>query len=98
MILSDNFHKPVLLSLVIEALKVEKGKKYIDATIGGGGYTEEILKLGGFVLGIDADKDAIEYVRKKCETRNSKFEINKQIFLEQGNFSNLKNIAGKYGF
>lgn len=91
MILSDNFHKPVLLSLVIEALKVEKGKKYIDATIGGGGYTEEILKLGGIVLGIDADKDAIDYVREK-------FKANKQIFLEQGNFANLKKIASKYGF
>lgn len=101
MILSDNFHKPVLLSLVIEALKVEKGKKYIDATIGGGGYTEEILKLGGIVLGIDADKDAIEYVRKKFPAKGwsaSGREVNKKLFLEQGNFANLKKIASKYGF
>ncbi len=91
MILSENFHKPVLLSQVIEALKIEKGKKYIDATIGGGGYTKEILKLGGIVLGIDADKDAIDFDREK-------FKDCKQIFLEQGNFANLKSIASKYGF
>jgi len=91
MINTYSFHKPVLLPEAIELLKVEKGKKYIDATIGGGGYTEEILELGGIVLGIDADKDAIDYVSKK-------FEGNKQLFLEQGNFANLKNIASKFGF
>jgi 16S rRNA C1402 N4-methylase RsmH len=53
MILSDSFNKPVLISQVLEALKVEKGKKYIDATIGGGGYAEKILIRGG---GIEIDQ------------------------------------------
>lgn len=53
------FHTPVLLKEVIEALKIEKGKKYIDATFGGGGHFAEIVRRGGIVLGIDQDRDAV---------------------------------------
>lgn len=97
MILPENlpaqagFHTPVLLPRVMEGLDVKPGKKYIDATLGGGGYTDEILKLGGIVLGIDQDQDAIDFVRQK-------YQINKDIFLEHGNFRDLKEIAHSYGF
>jgi 16S rRNA C1402 N4-methylase RsmH len=67
MVVSTSYHLPVLLPEVLLGLKVEKGKKYIDATLGGGGYAFEILKRGGIVLGIDWDDEAIEYVRKKLE-------------------------------
>ncbi|MBI2190057.1 MAG: 16S rRNA (cytosine(1402)-N(4))-methyltransferase, partial [Candidatus Levybacteria bacterium] len=53
----NNFHTPVLLQEVLEFLRIEKGKKYIDATIGGGGHSFEILKRGGIVLGIDCDEE-----------------------------------------
>lgn len=91
MILTSSFHEPVLLSRVIESLGIKKDKKYIDATLGGGGYTDEILKSGGIVLGIDQDQDAIDFVRQK-------FQTGKELFLEQGNFGDLKKIAHKYGF
>ena len=65
-----SFHTPVLLSQVLSALRIEKGKKYIDATLGGGGYAFEILKLGGIVLGIDADQDALKYVEEKCKVQS----------------------------
>ena len=91
MILSSNFHLPVLLPQVLEGLKVEPENKYVDATIGGGGYSFEIIKRGGIVLGIDADEDALSFVRNK-------FGINKKLFLEHGNFADLKRIAEKYGF
>ena len=56
---------PVLLPQVLEGLKVEPENKYVDATIGGGGYSFEIIKRGGIVLGIDADEDALSFVRNK---------------------------------
>ena len=90
MILPQEFHIPVLLNQVINYLNVSPGKKYIDATIGAGGYAFEILKLGGVVLGIDLDQDAIDYIR---EYRNGK-----NICLQQGNFRDIKKIAEKYGF
>lgn len=92
------FHTPVLLSEVIGAFGIEKGKKYIDATIGGGGYSFEILKRGGIVLGIDKDPEAIQYVREKLEDRSWTLEIKNNLFLEQGNFANLKEIALSNGF
>lgn len=91
MIQPSNFHTPVLLSQVISALFVAKGKKYIDATLGGGGYTDEILKRGGIVLGIDRDWDAIEYVRGKHASHEN-------LNLVQGNFADLKKIAHSKGF
>ena len=38
-------HKPVLVKKVIDFLDVGRGKRYIDATLGGGGHTEAILAL-----------------------------------------------------
>src|SRR3989344_1131890 len=84
-------HKPVLLKEVIEFLNVQTGAKYIDATVGGGGYAIEILKLGGIVLGIDLDKDAIDYIKNK-------FKIDKELVLARGNFAEIKNIAEENGF
>ena len=68
----NNFHTPVLLKEVIDNLRVEKGKKYIDATIGGGGHAIEILKRGGEVLGIDVDRDVIQYIGSEIKNQKSK--------------------------
>ncbi|GIW69973.1 MAG: hypothetical protein KatS3mg101_0720 [Patescibacteria group bacterium] len=45
------YHKPVLLKEAVEHLKVNKGQKYIDATLGDGGHAIEILKMGGDSFG-----------------------------------------------
>lgn len=82
-----SFHESVLLRETVDFLRVKEGKKYIDATLGGGGHTQEILKLGGEVLGIDQDPEAINYVRNNL--KNSKLKI------IQGNFRNIDNLARK---
>lgn len=80
------FHKSVLLTEVVDFLKVVPGGRYIDATLGGGGHSEEILKSGGIVLGIDLDEDAVKNAQDK-------FKNNPRIKIAQGNFNNLKQIA-----
>lgn len=80
----SDFHKSVLLKEAIAGLRVEKDKKYIDATLGGGGHSFEILRLGGIVLGIDVDKDAIEHV-EKLKPEN--------LTLVRGNFRDIDKIA-----
>ncbi|MGH7198840.1 MAG: 16S rRNA (cytosine(1402)-N(4))-methyltransferase RsmH [Candidatus Omnitrophota bacterium] len=63
-------HRPVLVSEVIDQLRIRPEGKYIDGTIGAGGHTEEILKkLGekGRVLGIDRDPEILNVVREKME-------------------------------
>lgn len=87
-------HEPVLLQQVIEELKVENGKFYIDATLGGGGHTEEILKRGGRVLGIDQDKDARRHVQETLE----EYVKSSGLVISDGNFRNIKSIAEENGF
>lgn len=85
--MQSDYHKSVLLREVTDLLQVKKGKKYIDATLGGGGHTKAILKLGGRVLGIDLDPDAIRYVRNRLE-----------VNVVQGNFKDIDKIARSVGF
>lgn len=81
----NSYHTPVLLKEVTNLLRVEKDKKYIDATLGGGGHSEAIIEAGGTVLGIDIDAQALEYVRK---TYN-----NRKLTLVKGNFRDINQIA-----
>jgi len=83
------YHTPVLKEEVIESLNVKAGGKYIDATIGGGGHTEEIIKRGGLVLGIDQDAEAIEHLRKK---------LGEKVILVLDNFKNIEKIARNNNF
>ncbi len=98
-------HTPVLLDEVLEGfginLRVSSVSKvsgvsrgiYIDGTIGGGGHTEEILKSGGKVLGLDQDQDAITHLKKKFES-----EIKQgSLILARGNFADIKTIAEERG-
>jgi len=91
MIFIPPFHLPVLLPEVINGLNIRAGGKYIDATIGGGGYTSEIVRRKGIVLGIDLDRDAIDYVKGKVGS-------NRKIVLAQGSFADLREIADRFKF
>jgi len=85
----NNYHTPVLLKEVIDLLQVKAGKKYIDATIGGGGHAKALLEKGAKVLGIDTDQDALEYVHN-----NQKSAVgSKRLILAKGNFKDLEEIA-----
>lgn len=93
-------HDSVLLEESIAALHVQKGGKYIDATLGAAGHTVEILKLGGDVLGIDQDADMIEVARerikKACPPAKSNFDGS--YILALANFRRIDEIAKLYDF
>lgn len=83
-------HKSVLLKESIESLNLKNGSTVIDATLGGGGHSLEILeKIGrtGKLIAIDADREAIERFRKKLEKENIK-----NVILAHDNFRNLGSI------
>ena len=61
----SDYHTSVLLQETIDQLQVKPAAKYIDGTLGGGGHTIEILKIGGKVLGIDVDQEALDEVRNR---------------------------------
>jgi len=85
-------HTPVLFTEVIEWLQVQPDEKYIDATLGEGGHAQEILKLGGLVLGIDRDKNQIGTFF------NNLTGFKNRITLREGNFSDIDKIAIEAGF
>lgn len=97
------YHVPVLLKETIKLLNVRKGKKYLDATLGGGGHSLAILKKGGQVLGIDCDSDALNYASKRLETAHHgggqacPLGVY-QWKLVKGNFSKIGEIAKKENF
>lgn len=86
---SEIYHTPVLLIQTLTQLNVRPEGIYLDATLGGGGHSEEILKqLGpnGRLVGIDADPDAILY----ASSRLAKYQH--QCILIRDRFSNLKSV------
>lgn len=76
---------------VLEGLNIKPGKRYIDATIGGGGHGIEIVRRGGLLLGIDQDTEAIE------ETRRI-FKEERDWEIVQGNFRDIGKLAREHGF
>jgi 16S rRNA (cytosine1402-N4)-methyltransferase len=82
-----NFHQPVLLQAVCDSLQIQPGRRYIDATLGGGGHTARILALGGLVLGLDQDPAALA----ACPDHDRLTKV-------KANFSNLSQVAQQYGW
>lgn len=100
-------HKPVLLKESIEGLNLKEGAVVVDATLGGGGHSREILKrIGkkGKLIALDVDEEAIKNFSSKFEERKPKagnFLVNPHtntlVVGVKDNFVNLKNILGGLG-
>lgn len=82
------FHTPVLLKESIESLSVKPNGVYIDATLGNGGHTIEILKLGGQVYGFDQDPDNL----KIATQRISQLKLDSKFHPIHANFSQLQKV------
>jgi 16S rRNA (cytosine1402-N4)-methyltransferase len=89
-----SIHKSVMLEEAIEALNLKNGDVVVDATLGGGGHSLEIIKRilpKGKLIAIDQDLDAI----KKFEEVLDKLKLKpkkENISLNHGNFSDLESI------
>ena len=86
-------HKSVLLEESIENLNIKNGGVYVDATLGFGGHSSEILKKNkkGMLFCFDQDDTAINYSKERLSKIGSNFEIIKS------NFENLKEELNKRG-
>jgi len=86
----NEFHKPVMLSESISALKIKKGGVYVDATFGGGGHSKEILKklnTQGKLIVFDQDSEAI--MKNKI--------VDDRLVIMNKNFRYLKNCLASIG-
>lgn len=61
-------HQPVLYKEIIHALDPQRGRKYVDGTLGAGGHAAGILEASspdGRLLGLDLDPLALELARQR---------------------------------
>ncbi len=86
-------HKSVLLNESICGLNIKEDGVYVDATLGYGGHSSEILKKinKGYLYAIDQDKDAINYSYDILKKIGSNFEI------INNNFVNMKEELARRG-
>ena len=93
--LRDAPHEPVLLKEVLEFLNVRSDGIYIDATLGAGGHTMEILKVlekgTGKLLGIDRDRAAIALARERLSGHEEK------LIVTAGNFADIDALHAESG-
>lgn len=78
------YHQPVLAAESIKYLITNKNGIYVDLTLGGGGHSYLILQnlsSKGFLIGLDADNDAIAHASEVLKGFKNKFL--RQIFYDQ---------------
>ncbi len=88
-------HEPVMLQECLTALRIQRGGRYVDCTIGGGGHAAAILEEsspGGQLIGIDADPRALKAARERLKP------YGKDVILVNENFRSLEDICARYGF
>jgi len=86
-----NYHFPVLLNETISCLSVVEEGVYIDATLGHGGHTIEILKQKATVYGFDQDSKNLEIATQRINSAN----LNETFFPINQNFINIKSFLKK---
>ena len=67
-------HIPALLKESTEFLNPKSGDMILDATINGGGHSEEILKMigeRGRLIGIDRDGEVLNKLKEKWKDRKN---------------------------
>ena len=80
-------HTPVLLKEVLAILQPHKGQRFIDATLGSGGYTMALAQVvgpTGLIVSFDLDPLAITNAHHQLSQKN----IN-NVLLINDNFANL---------
>ena len=87
-------HKSVLLKESIEFLNVKENGIYVDATLGYGGHSLEILKRNkeGFLFAFDQDSEAIIYSTERLKEYHN-FKIIKSNFANMKECLNKENIS-----
>jgi 16S rRNA (cytosine1402-N4)-methyltransferase len=74
------YHRPVMVREAIELLAPRAGSLILDATCGGGGHAEAILKTGADVLGLDQDPDAIARAAERLAEFGSRATLRRENF------------------
>lgn len=85
------YHRPVLLAEVVELLAPRAGSLVVDATCGGGGHSEAILRIGADVLALDQDPDAVEHAAARLG------QFGARVTMRQSNFRDAGKVLAELG-
>ncbi len=103
---TQEYHIPVLAEEATEALITKVDGTYVDATLGGGGYSERILKklsASGRLIAFDTDTHAIDFASKRLAAYGERFTIVRENFgdlkkgLESVSIANIDGIVYDLG-
>lgn len=86
-------HYTVMAHEAVDALECKSGKIYIDATLGGGGHSELILKKiqpDGRLISFDVDDEAISFARERLKDY-------KNLTIVKDSYTNIKKVLQNLG-
>lgn len=90
-------HISICVNEILDFLQIQPGQIGLDATLGYGGHTAEMLKClkgEGHIYGLDIDPIEIEKTTKRLEQRGFGSEVLTTI---NTNFQNIDEVAKEYG-
>ena len=90
---SEFQHYTVMANEAVDVLDCQSGKIYVDATLGGGGHSELILKKiqpEGRLISFDIDSDAIEASSKRLKDY-------KNLTIVKESYTNIKKVLQDLG-
>lgn len=97
-------HTSVLLHEVLDGLDIQDDNTVVDGTLGNGGHTESIARLGKKVniIGIDLDPDAIERSKERLKEFTNITYVNDSFrnldtILENLRLSNVDKVIFDFG-
>lgn len=88
-------HQPVMLREVLEVLAPKPARRYLDATVGGGGHAGEILRLSspdGELLGLDCDDQAIAAAGRALA------RFGERVTLRRSGFDRAREVLDEVGW
>jgi len=90
-------HRSICVKEILEFLQITPGQTGLDATLGYGGHTLEMLKClnsKGHLYAIDVDSIELPHTRERLERLGYDSEI---LTIKQMNFSNIDQLASESG-
>lgn len=90
-------HIPIMVQEILDFLQIQPGQKGLDATLGYGGHTQEMLRClagKGHLFALDADPIESQKTRERLEKLGYGEEI---LSVRLLNFADIDQIAAKEG-
>jgi len=99
--MQETKHTSVLLQETVDGLFLKSGSVVVDATLGGGGHTRELLRRvlpSGTVIALDTDRSALDMFQKSIVPGDIVYQAlqDGHLLLVQSNYSAIDEVLEKY--